>query len=123
MRSPCPPKRSVGGPPPELFPRLSRAGLGIQHESTLPKKYALHQNYPNPFNPVTTIHYELPKRSDALITIYDLLEKKVTTLLSEIQDTGYKSVIWNVSNVSSGMYFYQMRAGEFLQTKKMILLK
>jgi len=79
--------------------------------------------YPNPFNSVTTIQYELPQRSDVQITIYDLLGRQVTTLLSEIQEAGYKSVQWDATNIPSGMYFYQIRAGKFVQTRKMVLLK
>ena len=98
--------------------------LGIAgEEGVLPDKFALHQNYPNPFNPLTTIQYDLPERSDVQITIYDLLGKEVTTLLSETQDAGYKSVQWEATNVASGMYFYQIRAGDYVQTQKMILLK
>lgn len=89
----------------------------------IPKEFKLFQNYPNPFNPITTIQYELPQRSDVQITIYDLLGRKVTTLLSETQNAGYKSVQWNAASVPSGMYFYQIKAGDYVQTRKMILLK
>ena len=94
----------------------------------IPLKYSLRQNYPNPFNPTTTIHYELPQRSNVQIIIYDLLGKKVKTLISETQDAGYKSVIWNANNnqgqpVSAGVYLYQIKASDFVQTKKMVLLK
>jgi len=85
--------------------------------------FSLEQNYPNPFNPTTTINYELPQQSDVQITIFDLLGKHVTTLLSETQAAGIQSVQWNASNVPSGMYFYQIKAGDFVQTRKMILLK
>lgn len=85
--------------------------------------FSISQNYPNPFNPVTTIQYELPNRLDVQITIYDLLGREVTTLVSETQEAGHKSVQWNATNVPSGMYFYQVRAGEFVQTRKMVLLK
>ncbi len=93
--------------------------------------FYLADNYPNPFNPITTIQYELPQRSDVQITIYDLLGRVVTILVSETQDAGYKSVQWDATNVSSGMYFYQIRvydpdvigAGEFVETRKMVVLK
>lgn len=93
-----------------------------------PKYYSLHQNYPNPFNPVTTIQYDLPQRSAVQITIYDLLGRKVTTLVSENQDAGYKSVIWDATNdkgqpVSAGMYFYRLQAGDYTETNKMLYLK
>jgi len=80
-------------------------------------------SYPNPFNPVTTIQYKLPQRSDVQITIYDLLGREVTTLVSKTQEAGIKSVQWDATNVPSGMYFYQIRAGEYVQTRKMVLLK
>jgi len=99
------------------------ATVGIDPVNLLPTEYLLEQNYPNPFNPVTTIHYDLPQRSDVQIAIYDLLGREVKTLLSENQSAGYKSVQWDASNVASGMYIYQIKAGEFVQTRKMILLK
>jgi len=96
--------------------------------TTQPMEFYLHQNYPNPFNPVTTIQYELPQRSDVQITIYDLLGRKVTTLVSKYQVAGYKSVIWDATNdlgqlVSAGVYFYRIKSGDFVQTKKMVLLR
>jgi len=96
---------------------------GIDMNESIPSKLTLHQNYPNPFNPTTTIQYELPQRSDVQITIYDLLGKAVLTLVSETQAAGYSSVQWDATNIPSGMYFYQIRAGDFVQTKKMVLLK
>jgi len=99
-------------------PQVSAADIGL-----LPQEYSLAQNYPNPFNPITSIQYELPQNSDVQITIYDLMGREVTTLISESQDAGYKSIQWDATNVPSGMYFYQIKAGEFVQTKKMILLK
>ncbi len=106
--------------------------LGVDDEIVgIPQSYSLHQNHPNPFNPVTTIRYEIPQRSDVQITIFDLLGREVITLVSEIQESGYKSVQWDASNMASGMYFYQIRvydpdavgAGDFIQTRKMVVLK
>ena len=90
--------------------------------------YELSQNYPNPFNPVTTFRYDLPENSHVNITIYDMLGRQVRTLVNQTQDAGYRSVIWNAINdygkpVSAGVYLYQIQAGEFRQTKKMVLLK
>ena len=93
-------------------------GLGTNDEPDVLLEFKLFQNYPNPFNPTTTIHYDLPQRSDVQITIYDLLGRKMTTLISETQNAGYKSVQWDASNISSGMFFYQIKAGDFTQTKK-----
>jgi len=95
----------------------------VESDVRLPTTMHLSQNYPNPFNPITIIQYELPQQSDVQITIYDLVGREVTTLVSEIQDAGYKSIQWNATNVPSGIYFYQIRAGEFVQTRKMVLLK
>ncbi len=91
--------------------------------TSLPAIFNVAQNFPNPFNPITTIHYDLPQRSNVQITIYDLLGREITTLVSETQDAGYRSVRWDATNVASGMYFYQIKAGDYIQTKKMLLLK
>jgi hypothetical protein len=91
-------------------------------------KYSIHQNYPNPFNPETTLRYDLPENSLVNITIYDIMGREVKTLINHTQDAGYRSVIWDATNdygkpVSAGIYLYQIQAGEFVQTKKMVLLK
>ena len=98
--------------------------------------YTLYQNYPNPFNPVTEICYELPNRSLVSLTVYDLLGRRVAILLSEMQDAGYKSVIWDATDdlgqpVSAGIYFYRIKVeyhdgisnGNHVQTRKMVLLE
>ena len=92
------------------------------------EKFTIHQNYPNPFNPVTTLRYDLPENGNVNITIYDMLGREVKTLINQTQDAGYKSVIWDATNdygkpVSAGIYLYQIQAGEYIQTKKMVLLK
>ena len=97
-------------------------------EGLLPNEFALHQNYPNPFNPVTTLRYDLAEDAMVNIIIHDMLGKQVKTLINRTQDAGYKSVIWNATNdygkpVSAGIYLYQIQAGEYIQTKKMVLLK
>ena len=107
---------------------LSRAALGAVDGYAIPEQFSLHQNYPNPFNPVTTLRYDLPENGHVNITIYDMLGREVTTLINQTQDAGYRSVIWNATNnygepVSAGIYLYQIQAGEYMQTKKMVLLK
>ncbi len=97
--------------------------VSIENNNLNPQHFQLLQNYPNPFNPVTTIQYELPERSNVQITIYNLLGRVITTLVSETQDAGFKSVQWDATNVASGVYLYQIRAGEYVQTRKMVLLK
>jgi len=94
----------------------------------LPISYKIHQNYPNPFNPVTTLRYDLPEDALVNITIYDMMGRKVSTLVSSQHSAGYKSVQWNATNdagspVSAGLYLYMIQAGDFRQTKKMVLLK
>ena len=93
-----------------------------------PYKINLHQNYPNPFNPTTLIRYDLPVNEHVSINIYDLTGKRVKSLVNTNQDAGYRSINWNATNevgqpVSAGMYIYTIQAGEFRQTKKMVLLK
>ena len=89
----------------------------------LPDEYALIGSYPNPFNAKVTIEYALPEQSDVAIEIYDLLGRMVETLVSKKQPAGYHSIVWDASDHSSGMYFYSIQAGDFAETKKMVLLK
>jgi hypothetical protein len=94
----------------------------------LPQAFNLYNNYPNPFNPVTTLRYDIPENSHVTITIYDMLGRQVKTLINQTQDAGYRSVIWDATNdygkpVSAGIYLYQIQAGEYISTKKMVLLK
>jgi hypothetical protein len=94
----------------------------------LPKEFELRQNYPNPFNPTTVIQYALPKTSEVKIQIYNILGQKVRNLVDESQKPGYKMIHWDGKDdsgkeVSSGVYFYRIEAGNFVKCKKMILLK
>ncbi len=86
-------------------------------------KYSLQQNYPNPFNPTTTIEYSIPKTSFVNIEIYDLLGERISTLVNETEREGNHKVKFNGSLLSSGIYFYSMKAGNFVETKKLLLLK
>ena len=106
----------------------SEGNLSTQTTIELPIKFTLDQSYPNPFNPKTTIDYNLPENSLVTITIFDMLGREVNTLVQEFQTAGFKSVQWDGSNsmgrpVSAGVYLYQIQAGEFVQTRKMVLLK
>lgn len=89
----------------------------------LPTEFALRQNYPNPFNPTTTIKYDLPKDSRVSLKLFNILGQEVATLVNEEQKAGYKSVEWNANNFASGVYFYHIQAGDFVATKKLLLLK
>ena len=97
-------------------------------DETLPVTYKLYNAYPNPFNPVTTLHYDLPEDGLVNITIYDMMGRVVSNLVSSQQNAGYKSIQWNSTNnigqpVSAGLYLYTIQAGDYTQTKKMVLLK
>jgi cyclomaltodextrinase / maltogenic alpha-amylase / neopullulanase len=92
-------------------------------EQPMPKTFALEQNYPNPFNPSTTIRYQLPQSATVSLKIYDVLGREVQTLVNERQAAGQYSVLFNASGLASGVYFYRLQAGNFVQTKKMMLLK
>jgi len=88
-----------------------------------PTEYALMQNYPNPFNPTTIIRYQLPTASVVQLEVFDVLGKKVASLVNSKQAAGDYSVLFDASNLSSGVYFYRLQAGSFVQTKKMLFIK
>jgi len=101
--------------------------LNIEQKE-LPSRFHLFQNYPNPFNPVTQIEYTLKKDCSVNLTIYDILGQKITTLINEHQSAGHKRVRWDGKNdkgqmVGSGVYLYKIKADNFTQSKKMILIK
>jgi photosystem II stability/assembly factor-like uncharacterized protein len=89
----------------------------------LPETFKLYQNYPNPFNPTTTIKFEIPERSFVTIKVYDVLGGEVATIINEEKLSGNYEVEFDGSQLNSGIYFYQIKAGNFVETKKMILLK
>jgi len=97
---------------------------GIEiNENNLPTKFSLSQNYPNPFNPSTTINYSLPKSRNVTLKVFDILGQEVTTLVNEKQSAGKYEVKFDADNLSSGIYFYRLKANNLWKTKKMILLK
>ena len=108
---------------------LGGQDLGIKNRpDVMPSNYFLSQNFPNPFNPITTLKYELPEDSFVDVTIYDMLGNVVNNLINTNQSSGYKSVQWDATNnqgepVSAGVYIYKIQASDFVDTKKMILLK
>ena len=89
----------------------------------LPQEFLLSQNYPNPFNPSTKINYELPVDSDVTLMVYDVLGREVATLVSELKTAGTYSVTFDAGRLSSGIYFYRIKAGDFQQIQKMMLIK
>ncbi|MCH6573931.1 MAG: M28 family peptidase [Bacteroidetes bacterium] len=108
-------------------------GINDEEENltVIPREFDLNQNYPNPFNPTTVIEFALPVKSKVELSVYNLLGEKIVTLVNEEKDAGNHQVLFNAINLSSGIYFYKLQAGDpsassgqsFVQTKKMILLK
>ncbi len=92
-------------------------------DNKVPESYELSQNYPNPFNPVTSIKYSIPKDGLVTITIYDITGKEMRKLVNEVKKAGYYNISFNASTLSSGIYFYRITAGDFVRTKKMVLIK
>lgn len=88
-----------------------------------PEKFSLSQNYPNPFNPATNIKFDLPKSGFVKLTIYDALGREVTTLINSEMKAGSYNANWDASSYSSGIYFYKLETGDFVETKKMVLIK
>ena len=98
--------------------------LTDHNETTLlPTEFSLSQNYPNPFNPSTQIKYELPKQVSVNLKVYDLLGREITALVNEDQAAGYYDLKFDGSGISSGTYYYRIQAGDFVETKSMLLLK
>ena len=100
----------------------------LEKKEIIPIKYTLHQNFPNPFNPITTLRYDLPSDAFVTLTVFDLLGIEINQLVNATQKAGFKSVQWDGSDsmgrpVSAGVYMYRIETGNFIQTKKMVLLK
>jgi hypothetical protein len=95
----------------------------VEDNDPIPSSIILYQNYPNPFNSSTTIEYEIPKLSHVKIDVYDVLGRRIVALIDKEHNAGNYSITFNDSKLSSGIYFYKITAGNFIQTKKMILLK
>ncbi|MBI5471752.1 MAG: immunoglobulin domain-containing protein, partial [Ignavibacteriae bacterium] len=89
----------------------------------LPKEFALYQNYPNPFNPSTTIKFDLPKDENVTLTLYNMIGQQVATLVNERKTAGSYSINWNAQNFATGVYIYRFKAGNFVQTRKLVLVK
>ena len=95
----------------------------VNESKNIVNKFSLSQNYPNPFNPSTKIKFNIPRASLVTLEVYDVLGKEVATLVNEIKPIGSYEVSFDASHLSSGIYFYKLQAGNFIETKKMILLK
>ncbi len=106
----------------------SPTAVGIEDNSILPSGFALEQNYPNPFNPITTIEFTLPNRSQVSLSIFNVLGQRISVLADRQMPAGTYSMEWNGRDsygrpVSTGVYFYRLQAGDFTDTRKMVLLK
>lgn len=95
----------------------------ISMSVTPPDRFEMFQNYPNPFNPQTTIDYTLPKSGGVRLVVYDILGQAVRVLVDGVQDAGYKSVVFDASNLPSGVYFYRLQSGNIVEIKKMLVAK
>ena len=100
-------------------PYLLPVGISLNK----PVNYYLEQNYPNPFNPSTTIKWQMPRAGLVTLKVYDVLGREVKTLVNKELNAGKHEAVFDASRFSSGVYFYQLKAGEFIGTKKIILLK
>ncbi|MCH8300817.1 MAG: T9SS type A sorting domain-containing protein [Candidatus Marinimicrobia bacterium] len=94
-----------------------------EHKLFTPSGWSLKENYPNPFNPTTSIEYSLPQSGEVSLMIYNLLGQEVARLIDGEQIAGVHSVKWEAGSMASGIYFYRLRAGDFVRTKKMVPLK
>ncbi|MEJ2505297.1 MAG: T9SS type A sorting domain-containing protein, partial [Ignavibacteriaceae bacterium] len=94
-----------------------------EDQKVQPSEYSLSQNYPNPFNPTTNINYKISKSGYVSLKVYDVLGNEVTTLVNEVKPAGEYEVQFGSSSLASGVYYYQLKAGNLAETKKMILLR
>lgn len=107
----------VGGPLPDL-------PLSVEeYKNKISSNFELKQNYPNPFNPITTISYSIPKGEDVVLKVFDNLGREIKTLVNEYKNAGEYSIEFKASNLPSGIYFYRIEAGNFVKTKKLLLIK
>jgi len=97
--------------------------VGIEGDTRVPVSFALEQNYPNPFNPTTTIRYNLPGRVHVSLKIYDVMGREIDVLVNGVKGAGRYTTDWNADNMSNGIYLIRLEAGDFSQTKKMVLMK
>ena len=106
--------------------RTTNGGVSFVEEEEIeeiPNEYALSQNYPNPFNPGTKIKYSIPQSSTVVIKVLDIIGNEIEILIADVKQTGTYELTWYVENLPSGIYFYQLQAGNFVETKKMVLMK
>jgi len=116
-------RESDYGGPDEGYYIFIPTDIDDENVLPIPDAFSLSQNFPNPFNSQSTINYGLPKSAHVVIKIYDILGRQVKILVDSEKSAGYHQVVWNSNNLSSGIFFYKIHAGDFVETKKMLLLK
>jgi hypothetical protein len=102
---------------------IGTSGKSVIKNNSVPSVFKLYQSYPNPFNPIAMIKYDIPQNSKVLIKVYDLLGREVKQLVDEFKQAGSYSVNFDGTNLASGVYFYRIEAGQFVDSKKMVLVK
>ena len=113
---------------PLVFDIIVSSNVGVGDDDDLLKLFRIYPNYPNPFNSTTKIDYQIPKKKNVQLVIFDILGRNVITLVDDLLQPGYKTITWNGidafgNNVSAGMYFYMIQTGKNREVKKMVLLK
>jgi len=103
--------------------KIERIIVDVQSQPSLPKEFWLYQNYPNPYNPTTTIVYGLRERTNVELKVFDILGREVISLVNEEQPSGKYEIVFDATSISTGIYFYRLQAGSFVETKKMVLMK
>jgi len=113
----------LSGNQSDLSEETSSITTDILLEGEVPVSYSMEQNYPNPFNPSTNISYRVPENSVVEITLYDMLGRKLSTLLKDRKAAGSYQITVDMSSYASGVYLYRMKAGSFIQTRRLTLIK
>ena len=107
----------------KIFDKIKEATTDVKNQSVIPDGFKLFQNYPNPFNPITGIQFSTSSKQFVSLIVYDSLGKIVKSLVNEIKPAGTYEVKFSSKDLPSGTYFYRIKAGDYVQTKKMILLR
>jgi hypothetical protein len=97
--------------------------VGVVNGAEIPTSFALEQNYPNPFNPATTIKYALPARSRVTLAVFNTLGQQVATLVEGEMEGGHHEVTFDASSLASGVYLYRLTAGDYVQARRLVLLR